>query len=178
MAIIGPLLPDRYSPLRISGDGNQKAYLTRIDRALFLELQRIGNFEANKGALTDTGLDLIEKIETQIEDDLRGLPIDLTEIEAVIKARKGQGKFRRNVEQLESRCRITGLADKRLLIASHMKPWRVCGTAAERLDGANGLLLAPHIDRLFDLGLLTFTQTGRVILSETLKQETIECLGV
>ncbi len=158
MAIIGPLLPDRYSPLQISGNGNQKAYLTRIDRALFLELQKIGTFEANNTTETDSAFDLIEKIETSIENDLSELPIDLTEIEALIKARKGQGKFRHNVEQFESKCRITGLADKRLLIASHIKPWRVCEAAAERLDGANGLLLAPHIDRLFDLGLLTFTK--------------------
>jgi hypothetical protein len=36
------------------------------------------------------------------------------EIEAVIKARKGQGTFRRNVEKLEAQCRVTGLRDKRL----------------------------------------------------------------
>jgi hypothetical protein len=27
-----------------------------------------------------------------------------------------------------------------LLIASHIKPWRLCKSAEERLDGANGLL--------------------------------------
>ena len=41
------------------------------------------------------------------------------EIEAVIKARKGQTTFRHNVEKLEAQCRVTGLRDKHLLIASH-----------------------------------------------------------
>ena len=63
IAIIAPLLPDRYSPMRNSGDGNQKAYLTRIDRSLFLELQKIGSFQVEKSAPPDVAFDLIEKVE-------------------------------------------------------------------------------------------------------------------
>jgi hypothetical protein len=48
------------------------------------------------------------------------------------------------------------------------KPWRVCATATERLDGANGLLLAPHVDRLFDRGLIAFEASGRVLVSSRL----------
>ena len=46
--------------------------------------------------------------------------------------------FRDNVRALEPACRVTGVANPWLLIASHIKTWRACATAAERLDGANG----------------------------------------
>jgi hypothetical protein len=42
-----------------------------------------------------------------------------------------------------------------MLIASHIKPWRDC-TEEERLHPANGLLLATHVDKLFDRFLLSF----------------------
>lgn len=45
------------------------------------------------------------------------------------------------------------------MIASHIKPWRDSSNF-ERLDGNNGLLLAPHIDKLFDKGWITFTLKG------------------
>ena len=44
------------------------------------------------------------------------------------------------------------------LNARHIKPWRDASDA-ERLDGANGLLLAPHIDHLFDEGCITFSSS-------------------
>ena len=54
----------------------------------------------------------------------------------------------------------------------------MCETASERLDGANGLLLAPHIDHLFDIGLITFDASGQLLISESLDQEAIDCLGL
>jgi len=54
----------------------------------------------------------------------------------------------------------------------------MCTTAQERLDGANGLLLAPHIDRLFDANVITFEKDGRLHISSTLSDETVECLGL
>ena len=143
---------------------------------------RIGNFNpqdhvAENDMVDDAQIinDIEDKIQENIEDDIT---LDQTEKESVIKARKGQGVFRRKVEQIESRCRVTGLSDTRLLIASHIKPWRACETSAERLDGANGLLLAPHIDRLFDKGLITFECDGKVDVSSTLDDGVVECLGL
>lgn len=55
---------------------------------------------------------------------------------------------------------------------------RVCSTAAERLDGANGLLLAPHVDRLFDRGLIGFGDSGEVFVSTRLDRLDLERLGL
>ena len=63
--------------------------------------------------------------------------------EQLVRARRGQGVFRANVLLREEACRVTRVNEPRHLKASHIKPWRD-GTDAERLDGANGLLLSPH----------------------------------
>lgn len=82
---------------------------------------------------------------------------------ALIQARVGQGKFRRDLIEVwggEVKCALTGIDLPELLIASHIKPWRA-STDAERLDGCNGLLLAAHVDKLFDRYLLTFKSNSR-----------------
>uniref|UniRef100_UPI0040475805 HNH endonuclease n=1 Tax=Polynucleobacter sp. TaxID=2029855 RepID=UPI0040475805 len=88
-----------------------------------------------------------------------------TEKEQLIKSRVGQGVFRQRVFQKESACRVTGVSDERFLIASHIKPWRVANDH-ERLDGSNGLLLSPHIDRLFDGGWISFHNNGDMLVSD------------
>ena len=175
-----PLLPETHSPIRPTGDGNQGAYLARIGEPLLRELERLGGFEADGVIIAnDEDRPFHEAAERAIEERLQNdQTLDKTETEAVIRARKGQGTFRRNVQFCEPRCRVTGLDDLRLLVASHIKPWRACTTAAERLDGANGLLLAPHIDRLFDIGLITFAADGAMQVSASLDEPARRCLGL
>ena len=81
------------------------------------------------------------------------------------KARYGQGKYR---EQLLEQCRFcpfTMIADERLLIASHIKPW-AAATDKEKVDPYNGYMLSPLYDKLFDRGFITFTENRHVILSD------------
>lgn len=99
-------------------------------------------------------------------------PLASTEREQVSKARIGQDLYRYNLEQIESKCRVTGLKIKEHLIASHIKPWRD-STDAEKLDGNNGLLLSPHIDRLFDKGFISFSDDGRLLVSPNLALEVL-----
>ena len=82
-------------------------------------------------------------------------------------ARQGKGLFRDNVERLEHSCRVTGVLDRRYLRAVHMKPWREA-TDAERLDGANGLLLSPHLLQLFARGHISFADDGTLLISRHL----------
>ena len=83
--------------------------------------------------------------------------------EQIVRARRGQGVFRANVLLREESCRVTGVSEPRHLKASHIKPWRDA-TDAERLDGANGLLLSPHIDHLFDEGYITFSSNQELVV--------------
>ena len=86
---------------------------------------------------------------------IQNTDIETTEKRAVILARRGQGKFRENLLLIEKNCRLTRVEDHKLLVASHIKPWRSCASNFERLDVFNGLLLTPTMDRLFDHRYLT-----------------------
>ena len=68
-----------------------------------------------------------------------------------------------------------------MLIASHIVPWSKCESDEQRLDGANGILLCAHIDKLFDAHLLTFTKKGSKYicqLSPKLDTSLLKSLGI
>lgn len=92
-----------------------------------------------------------------------------TESERLVVQRVGQDLFRNALmDYWQGRCCVTGLAVPALLRASHIKPWARCQSDDERLDVFNGLLLAPHIDALFDGGWISFSDQGSLLVSETL----------
>ncbi len=112
------------------------------------------------------------------EGQTRNLP-RTTEAERLVIQRVGQDVFR---EALLSYwggcCAVTGVADPRLLRASHIKPWAKCDTDAERLDVYNGLLLAAHLDAAFDAGLISFDDQGAIIFSSHFAQGDRDALGI
>lgn len=101
----------------------------------------------------------------------------VTEKEVMVKVRTLQYKFRNDlIKELKS-CPITGVRDKRLLVASHIKPWCLSNDA-EKLDIHNGFVLTPLYDTLFDRGLITFTKGKKLFLSPSLTSETIGLLNL
>ncbi len=102
-----------------------------------------------------------------------------TEAERMVVQRVGQDIFRRGLlEYWDGLCAITGLAVPELLRASHIKRWADCDTDAERLDVFNGLLLAPHLDAVFDAGFITLAEDGVVLVSEGLAADARFVLGL
>lgn len=90
-----------------------------------------------------------------------------------VESRIGQQIFKRNVSIIcNNSCVVTGVKDisPSILIGSHIKPW-TDSSDDERLDGYNGLLLAPHIDKLFDSFLITFNSNKQLVVSEVLPKE-------
>lgn len=181
---LGPLLPTKYSPINpITGHGNQKAYLAEIGSAVFAALVSRSRFNAANlatGGANSLTYDIVNELledaaERQIESDAS---LDATEREAVVRARRGQGRFRTNVEAVERCCRLTGITNPALLIASHIKPWRLCESAHERLDGMNGLLLTPDADHLFDRGFISFEDEGEVLVSPRVDRFDLKRLGL
>lgn len=180
-----PLLPARYSPLQGDGRGVQSIYLTELPRPLALALAdllgsqvgsiaRIEIVAEHAPARTPEIVLWEEHLSRRIEDD-SSLPE--TEKEALVLARRGQGLFRQRVQGLESRCRVTGVERFEHLRASHIKPWRDA-TNEERLTGANGLLLTPSIDHLFDRGFISFERDGRLLVSPVAHAESLRRMGV
>jgi hypothetical protein len=97
---------------------------------------------------------------------------DATEVERVVRQRVGQDIFREALDQYwQGRCPITGITDRPMLRASHIRPWAICDSDEQRLDVFNGILLAAHIDAAFDAVLMTFDREGNPLLSSRLSQE-------
>lgn len=110
-------------------------------------------------------------------EEIQHSTLPVTDKEQLVKSRRGQGLFRSRLEQIEPACRVTGVTNKALLIASHIKPWSESNNA-ERLDGNNGLLLSPHIDKLFDRGWITFTDSGDLLCAESSIEQALLQWGV
>ncbi len=184
LATLAPLLPTKYSPIRPhSGDGNQGVYLAEIPQAVFNAITAAGVVDdvllARGGANSLTFQVVKEQLDDVAERSIRAeVGLDETTKDAVIQARRGQGRFRRNVETIEGRCRLTGITNPALLIASHIKPWRSCQTSSERLDGMNGLMLTPDADLLFDRGFITFEDDGEVRVSTRFDLNDLRRLGL
>ena len=123
--------------------------------------------------------DAIQLIDDTVEQEIKNnTEIDETERKALVSSRRGQGRFRQNLASIEKCCRVTGVTDPRLLRASHIKPWRSCANNHERLDGYNGLLLAPHIDHLFDRGYISFSDEGNLLVSPRINPDQFSLLGI
>jgi putative restriction endonuclease len=101
-----------------------------------------------------------------------------TKRKALIDARLGQGRFRRDVLSLwQQRCAVTGISAAQAIRASHIQPWRD-STDAEKLDPLNGLPLIATLDALFDSGLITFEPSGRIRISSQLSPDDIKRLSL
>jgi predicted restriction endonuclease len=115
-------------------------------------------------------------------EDLRAIlskkAADATSKQTLVDARIGQGAFRSAVLQLwDHRCSVTGSTTMDVIRASHIKPWRD-STDEERLDPMNGLALVASLDALFDAGLISFEDSGRMLVASELPQREREILGV
>jgi predicted restriction endonuclease len=113
----------------------------------------------------------------QYKKKLSNLTIDQTEVERVVKQRIGQDIFRSTLlDYWGGACALTGIRETALLRASHIKPWASCDSDDERLNVFNGFLLEARYDALFDQGLITFTDAGEILVSNSLDSITQQTL--
>lgn len=118
------------------------------------------------------------RVADQFRRQTQSLPKS-TEAERLVVQRVGQDIFRGALlDYWRGRCCVTALAVPALLRASHIKPWAQCASDDERLDVHNGLLLAPHVDALFDGGWISFADQGGVLVSPQLQATARAQLGV
>lgn len=116
-----------------------------------------------------------QTIADDIDQIISNESIATTEKATLVNTRIGQGKFRNDLISYWKGCAITHYPDHRFLVASHIKPWKESKND-ERLDSYNGLLLLPNIDKVFDLGYISFEESGKIQLSEQL--ENYAALGI
>jgi len=108
-----------------------------------------------------------DKVRLELSSDLVA-PVGPTEANASVKVRRGQQFFRQTILNAYGvRCCISGINVPRLLVASHIRPWR--DFPKERLDPRNGLCLSSLHDAAFDAGLITLDKEMSLVLSKRLK---------
>ena len=115
----------------------------------------------------------------ELEEDLGQILADntvsATEKSVQISIRIGQGKFREALISHWGGCAVSRYPDCRFLVASHIKPWSK-SNPRERLDPFNGLLLLPNLDKVFDLGYITFEKSGAIRVSKAVEEPSL--LGI
>lgn len=112
------------------------------------------------GYLSDRGYESgTLSIDNSLDEELCMEGIDRM---AVVKVRNNQGAFRRIVlKGARGKCCLTGMGERQLLVASHIKPWKE-STGEERTDIHNALCLNRLHDALFDRFLMTVDEEMNV----------------
>lgn len=121
------------------------------------------------------GLAASESEQAAIDAAIDDVGTTTTRREAEVRTK--QRLFRERLIGVEKGCRLTGIEDLRFLRASHIKPW-ADSSHSERVDGENGLLLAPHADLLFDRGWISFSSSGYLLVSSGLPSLVQDRLGL
>jgi putative restriction endonuclease len=100
--------------------------------------------------------------------DLPDLP-EGEEKDQIVKTRLNQQFFREALlSSYNSACCVTGINISELLIASHIKPWRVSDPKTERTKPSNGLLLNALHDKAFDKGFISINPSFEILVSSKL----------
>lgn len=149
---------------------------SNLDRAMWSE------FQANRDVLVPLSEEVFRTLFRAAPADelevVKGLgvrrrkvpqaPTGPTEATAEVKVRRGQQFFQQMVlNAFDSRCGVTGIGLRPLLVASHILPWR--SHPSERLNPQNGVCLSRLHDGAFDRGLVTFDDNLRLVLSKELR---------
>ena len=140
-----------------AGGGHTKAHFEHIQRNANCSLSHNSNFYKYIASSTTI-------VDDTDEEELMG-----EDAYYLRKQRVNQGLFRQRMLKYWGKCCVTGVQDLRFLIASHIKPWSRC-SPEEKMSKDNGLLLIASYDFLFDNFYLTFSDTGKGILSKIGKQ--------
>ena len=179
-----PALPPKYSPLQSNGNGNQGVYLAEVPEELAEVLLQLIGLEAQEVVKKSTAEALsLEELSEKENDEIARTILENSEIEeteklAIIRSRRGQGKFRNRVSRIETFCRVTKVSNPNHLVASHIKPWSKCENNVERLDGNNGLFLSPNVDHLFDKGFISFDDDGSLLIADKADRFALQQLGI
>jgi putative restriction endonuclease len=140
-------------------DRQGMANASALDRRVWADfMQDIDRYVERAGGSPSPGF--AEGLQARFVSDAGREGIDAV---SLAKRRVGQDFFRRMiVASYDESCALSGITDRRLLVASHIARW--ADDMARRLDPTNGICLNPLLDRAFDSGLIAFGDDLRVLL--------------
>lgn len=138
------------------------------DGSIELYFRIFSDFEIDNTDIGETNFDRTIEEDPEITDYQRT---------TLIKARIGQGSYREKLLDECQFCPITLIDDRRLLNASHIKPWSK-STNLEKIDPKNGLIFSPTYDRLFDRGFISFNDDKTMLVSKWISSKNREILNI
>lgn len=150
------------------------SHTSKLDKVIYDE------FANNIEELSFIAQNILAEIQhTSVETLLPELQLDHIPLgidkEQQTKIRIGQYFFRMSVlMSYGNACCITGLKNKELLVASHIKPWSVSNIKTERTNPSNGLCLNAMHDKAFDRGLITIDKNYRIVNSRYIKDAVMD----
>ena len=97
---------------------------------------------------------------------------------AQVHVRNGQSNFRKRLIDYWQGSSIVNCKFDEVLVSSHIKPYKDCKTIEEKYDLFNGLLLTPNYDKLFDNHLISFNLQGNIMISKSINEADLKCLGI
>lgn len=117
----------------------------------------------------DCEVDFLERDRVRLERSRNWIaPTGSTESTATVKVRRGQQFFRQSILNAYGVCCcISGINVPRMLVASHIRPWR--DFPNDRINPRNGLCLSSLHDAAFDSGLITVDEKRCMVLSHKLR---------
>mgnify|MGYP000622115270 CR=1 FL=1 len=147
---------------------------SKADKLIWAEMN------SNWSVFTQEMLEVVSSLTTDVSQvsgeiiDQEGLvPLEIfvgREREVHTRARVGQNVFRKFVlSSYNFKCCISELSVPRLLVASHIVPWK--DDEDNRLNPRNGLCLSMIHDKAFDLGMITVTEDLKVRVSSNYHSE-------
>lgn len=146
-----------------TGLGNASA----MDRRVWEKFQN--NWDAEISSAADK-FDTVSEVKLDVPEEELPLSIDTTR-KAEIEVRKKQYLFRRMIlSSYSGVCCMSGLSEPRLLVASHIVPWK--NDVENRLNPKNGLCLSSLHDKAFDIGLITVFPDYSVAVSSEISKLT------
>ena len=158
-------LPEKYSPFNIHGGGNQ-GYFYEIGVNVF-------------NTILDTDFNEETNASEPSAQNINS-PTGSSTLSNIVNTRSSawQNYFKKKLFKLwPTECAITKVKNKKLLIGAHIRPWSKSNDD-EKLDEYNGLLLAPNPDKIFELGLISFEDNGKIIISSKLSNEDLTKLNI
>lgn len=124
---------------------------------------------------------LFNKFKTQEEAEAN-VGLENVSLENLEKQKRvngaNQSKYRDELLKRMPACPFTDVADDRILVACHIKPFSKCDTNKERYDRKNGLVMTPTYHVLFDLGFISFENDGKLLVSPFLSNITKKRLNL
>lgn len=162
-----------HDPKQVKRGVSGLSHSSKLDKEIWDKFEENSfdiSVDSKKALSVVTGISVDQMIENEGDSLIVEMYPYGEEKTVATNARIGQYFFRGAVlSAYHRKCCVTGISEPKLLIASHIKPWRDSDIKKERTNPRNGLCLNALHDKAFDQGLITLNDKYELVLSDRIK---------